>query len=213
MDTLEKLLQGKIVAIIRKVKPQQMFDTVSALYEGGIRLVEVTFDHTNKDTIQETVESLKIINERLGDKVLLGAGTVLTAEHVDVACECGARYIISPDVNVSVIKRTKELGLVSLPGALTPTEIMTAANAGADVVKLFPAGVLGLDYIKAVMGPLSHIPYFAVGGVDEKNIRAFMDAGIKGFGIGGSLVDTGAVKAGDFWKLTEKARGLIGAVS
>lgn len=206
---LEKILEGKIVAIVRGVKTNQMLNTVEALYNGGIRLMEITFDQKSDETIEETKASLKLISEHYSDKILLGAGTVVSAEQVDTAVKCGAEYIISPNTDVSVIKRTKELGKVSMPGAFTPSEALTAYNAGADIVKLFPAGLLGTSYLKALMGPLGHIPFVAVGGVNVNNVKEFLDSGARGVGVGGNLVNLKAINNGDYDKLTEAARQYI----
>ena len=120
--------------------------------------------------------------------------------------------MISPGMDTAVIRRTKELGKISIPGALTPTEVCKAWDCGADFVKMFPAGVFGLEYLKAVRGPLRHIPMCAVGGISPENIGLFLDAGIRCFGIGGNLVSVEAVRRGDFHKLTQAAIGYRQAV-
>ena len=133
--------------------------------KGGIHCIEVTFDQTSNETIAQTKQSIAAIKEQLGDRVYVGAGTVMTVEQVHMAVEAGAEYIISPNVNEAVIRETKKLDKVSIPGAMTPTEAAAAYEYGADIVKMFPAGILGPAYIKAVKAPLKHIPMTAVGGV------------------------------------------------
>ena len=135
----------------------------------------------------------------------IGAGTVMTAEQVAVAAEAGAEYMISPDTSEAVIKATLAAGAVSIPGALTPTEVAVAYGYGADFVKLFPAGELGLSYIKAIRAPLAHIPMLAVGGVNENNLSAFLDAGLAGVGVGSNIVDKKLIEKGDFAALTALA--------
>ena len=132
-----------------------------------------------------------------------------SVELVELAASAGAKYIISPDTNIDVIKRTRELGLVSMPGALTPTEILTAYNNGADFVKLFPIANLGPAYVKAVRAPISHVPMMAVGGVNETNLREYLDLGMCGAGIGGNLVNKKWVENGEFEKITEVARTMV----
>ncbi len=144
---------------------------------------------------------------------MLGAGTVITPEQVQTAFDCGAQYIISPNVDAQVIKKTKELGMVSIPGAFTPSEMVTAYNAGADVVKLFPAGLLGPAYIQAVRAPLAHIPVAVVGGIDENNIATFFRAGACCAGIGSNLVNRKAVLAGEYSAITQTAQKLAEALA
>lgn len=202
-EYVKEILEEGLIAIIRGVNPAEVVDTVDALCRGGIRCVEITFDQTN---ISDTVESIRLVCDVMGDKMLVGAGTVLTREQVELAESSGAKYMISPNVDTKVIKRTKELGCVSLPGALTPTEIITAFGAGADIIKLFPAGSMGVSYLKDMMGPLGYIPYYAVGSISVDNMKAFYDIGIKGFGIGGNLVNLKAIQQHDFAFVEAAAR-------
>jgi 2-dehydro-3-deoxyphosphogluconate aldolase/(4S)-4-hydroxy-2-oxoglutarate aldolase len=206
---LQQILDSKIVAIVRGVKPEEMLATAKALLDGGVKCLEVTFDQTNKQTIEQTLTSLRLLKENYSQEILLGAGTVVSVEQVDSAVAAGAEYIISPNTNPDVIKRTKSLGKISIPGALTPSESVLAYESGADIVKLFPAGVLGTAYIKALVGPLSYIPFVAVGGVNENNVAEFIKAGAKGVGVGGNLVSVKDIRNGDFHKLTECAKKYI----
>jgi 2-dehydro-3-deoxyphosphogluconate aldolase / (4S)-4-hydroxy-2-oxoglutarate aldolase len=196
-----------MIAIIRGVEEEQILSTVKALLDGGISLVEVTFDHNQPNFLEATTNKIKKISETFGDRVLVGAGTVLTQEEVVSAVNAGAHYMISPNVSEAVIRKTVELGKVSIPGALTPTEAVFAYDAGADFVKLFPAGELGIKYIRALLGPMKHIPFMAVGGVTPANIKDFLDLGIAGVGIGGSLVNKETCK--DTEKLTEIANQFV----
>ena len=202
---LDQIYEERITAIIRGVKPSLMIKTVSALINGGIRVLEVTFDNNSSQGIDDTIKSLLMIKNTFGNEVCLGAGTVLTEALVTAAKEAGALFIISPHTDEAVISKTKALGLISIPGAFTPTEILAAYNAGADIVKLFPAGILGLGYIKAVAAPLSHIPYMAVGGITPDNITDFINAGICTVGIGSNLVNLEYINNGEFDKITNIA--------
>ena len=143
----------------------------------------------------------------------MGAGTVTTPELVELTARAGGRFIISPDCNPDVIRRTRELDMVSMPGALTPTEVMQAHHAGADFVKLFPIGNLGVAYAKAVMAPISHVKLMAVGGVNETNIADYLKAGMAGAGIGGNLANKKWIEEGRYDLITETARALVDAVS
>ena len=203
--------EEKIIAIVRGIDAEKCMKVADALYEGGIRLMEITFDQKNPDSFPVTANAIAEIGAKYQGRILVGAGTVTTPELVELAAKAGAKYIISPDVNVEVIRRTRELGLVSMPGAMTPSEVMTAHNAGADYVKLFPAGELGTSYVKAIRAPISHVKLLAVGGINEKNVADFMAAGMCGAGVGGNLANKKWIEAGEFHKITETARELLAA--
>lgn len=209
---LEKVLQKKIIAIIRGVSSQNIIKTVQALLDGGIECVEVTFNPSNEEKSKDTLISIQKINEQFKGRVIVGAGTVLTEKQVEDAVNAGAEYIISPNTNEQVIKKTKQLGKISMPGALTPTEAQYAYEIGADIVKMFPAGVLGLDYIKAVKSSMNHLVVAAVGGVDENNIKEFIHGGVNCFGIGSNLVNVKLVEQGRYDLITQKAKKFVEAV-
>lgn len=210
---IQRILDKKLIAIIRGIDAGKCLDLTRAIFAGGIDMVEVTFDQSKPDSFASTTSVIAAIDREFGGQVFVGAGTVLNPQQVKLAAEAGAKYIISPDTQEDVIKATRELGLVSIPGGMTPTDITVAHRAGADFVKLFPAGSLGPGYMKAVCAPLSHIPLLAVGGVDAANIPDFLAAGCKGFGVGGNLVNKSWIEAGEFAKITEAARALCRAVN
>ena len=184
-SVLERIYEEKIIAIVRGIPSGKIAALAQALAEGGVSCIEVTFDQTNPE---ETLTSLRTIKSELGDRICLGAGTVMTVEQVEQAAQAGAEYMISPNVDEAVIRATKALGKVSIPGAMTPTETAFAYQCGADIVKLFPAGLLGPAYIKAVKTPLKHIPVSAVGNITIENCADFIQAGAVGVGVGGNLV-------------------------
>lgn len=206
---IEKILNEKIIAIIRGIPSTQIIDLVTYLNRGGINFVEITFDHTNNEAMEDTLLSIKKIKEHFGDKCMVGAGTVMTALQVKQAVDAGAEYIISPNVDEEVIKMTKNLGKISIAGALTPTEMALAYKYGTDIVKLFPAGILGTDYIKSVRAPLKHIPIIAVGGVTAKNCTEFIKAGAVGVGVGGNLVSKQLVDEGSFDEIEAIAKEYV----
>ena len=213
MNTLDFILEKKVIAIVRGISSGKICDLAEALVKGGLACVEVTFDHSSEEKLADTLKSIELLSQNFRGRLLAGAGTVLTVQQAEQAVAAGAEYIISPDVNVDVIKRAKELGKVSIPGALTASEIVTAYEAGADIVKLFPAALFGPAYFKAVKAPLKHIPLTAVGGVSAGNIADFLAAGAVGAGVGGNLVSPKLVDEGRFEEITEIARSYVEADS
>lgn len=208
-EVLATIRSKKIIAIVRGFDKEQCVKLAEALYAGGINLIEVTFDQSRPEAQEETTEAIRAINERFARKVLPGAGTVMTVEQVNLAKEAGALYIISPDTNIEVIRRTREVGLVSLPGAMTATEAACAHRAGGDIIKLFPGSNLGASYLEALKAPLKHIDFMAVGGITPENIQEFMKAGAVGVGVGGLLTKKELVEAGEYKKITELARQYV----
>ena len=202
-QALSLLKETKLVAILRGIPVKQATDIATALYDGGVRVLEFTFDHDDPDCVAHNCQRIRAV---------IGCGTALTVQEVEASVEAGGQIVISPNVDVSVIAKTKALGAISMPGALTPTEIVMAYNAGADIVKLFPAGTLGVPYIKAVRGPLGYIPMSAVGGVRPETIADFLNAGVCGFGVGGELVKKEFVRSGDMNALTSRARKFVHAI-
>ena len=204
MEIMELIEQNRVIAIVRGMHPDQMAPLARALERGGIRMMEITFNQNAPETFQNTVNAIRTLSQNMRD-MAIGAGTVMTLEQLHMAADVGARYIISPDVNPALIAETKRLGLTSLPGAMSPTEIVTAWKAGADAVKVFPIGDLGVGYLKAIRAPLSHIPLIAVGGVNERNCADFLRAGAIGVGVGGQLVNREWIDAGEFYKIASLA--------
>ena len=203
---IQKVLERKIIAIVRGVYGVDCLNLAKALYEGGIELLEVTFDQSKPEALGRTSDTVKLLVEELGDKMAFGAGTVTSLEMVELAHQAGAQFIVSPNTNEAVIRATVEKGMVSMPGAMTATEVLDAYSYGADFVKLFPIGNLGASYVKAICAPINHVPMLAVGGVNEKNIKEFLDAGAVGAGVGGNLVNKAWIAAGEFDKITALAR-------
>lgn len=209
---IELIEKEKIIAIVRGAEPEQCKAVAQALYAGGIRLMEITYDQKRPESWQATANAIGALAREYEGRMFVGAGTVTCTQLVELTARAGGAFIISPDTDVDVIKKTRELGLVSMPGALTPSEIKTAHNAGADFVKLFPAGSLGAGYLKAVKAPLSHIKLMAVGGVNEENAAEFLKAGAAGLGVGGNLAKKAWIEAGEYDRLTAAAKALVEAV-
>lgn len=208
--TLELMLENGIIAISRGNYGEKLVRAVEALYLGGVRAVEVTFEQ--KLGGGETFEAIGLIKKHFEGKMAIGAGTVMTLEQLRLAYEAGAEFIVSPNTDEGIIRQTKRLALISVPGAMTPSEIASAHSFGADIVKVFPAGSLGAEYFSAVTTPLSHISCAAVGGVTEENIGAFKRAGARAFGISSSLFDKKSMENGDFGALRAAAEGFLSAL-
>lgn len=202
---IEQVCQGRLIAIVRGVEAADIVPLARALYAGGISLVEVTFDQARPDSFAATAGAIAALRRALPGQVLPGAGTVMSREQVEMAAEAGAAYIISPNTDAAVVQRTRALGLVSMPGAFTPSEAAMAHALGADFVKLFPADVLGPGYLKALRAPLGHIRFLAVGGIGEENAADYLAAGAVGLGVGGKLVNREWIAAGAFDKITALA--------
>lgn len=209
---IEWIEKYKIVAIIRGAAPEQCKAIADALYAGGIRLMEITYNQKAPESWQATADTIGMLAKEYEGRMFVGAGTVTSPELVEMTAKAGGSFIVSPDTDVMVIKKTRELNLVSMPGAMTPSEIKVAHEAGADFVKLFPIGNLGAGYLKAVKAPLSHIKMTAVGGVNENNAAEFLKAGASGLGVGGNLAKKEWIENGEYGKLTEAAKAIVAAV-
>lgn len=203
MSTLQKILEHKLIAIIRGANPEDTLKIVKSLYEGGIKVVEITMNSPKALTAIE-----RVVDE-FGDKMAVGAGTVLDAESARSALLAGAQFILSPTYKEETIRMTKRYGAVSIPAAFTPTEILEAYECGGDIIKIFPATILGPKFIKDIHGPLPQIPLLPTGGVDLNNVKEYLVAGAAGLGIGSSLVNTKKEISEEYLlELTEKSNKL-----
>lgn len=201
--TVGKLLSnGGIIAISRGLYGDDLLRSVEAIVNGGVKAVEIAFEQEREHAAAGSIEMLK---NRFEDEIAIGAGTVIDEARLKAAFNAGAEYIVSPNTDERIIVKTKELGLVSIPGAMTPTELIRAYDCGADIIKLFPAGALGPEYFKAVATPVKHIGIAAVGGITLSNLAAFKAAGACAFGISSSLFDPKLINAGRFDELAANA--------
>jgi 2-dehydro-3-deoxyphosphogluconate aldolase/(4S)-4-hydroxy-2-oxoglutarate aldolase len=213
-QTVEQTVeQSKLIVIIRGVEREKLIPLVAALKEGGIRMVEITYSANGKISDEEIASRIEMLVKEFGEEMYIGAGTVLTEKQVELTKNAGGTFIISPDVYEPVIRKTKELGMISMPGALTPTEIRTAVRFGADFVKVFPASSMGASYIKAVAAPLSNVKMLAVGGVNLENMQEYYKAGALGFGLGSNIIDKKLIDAGDFAGVTKLAKAYVDKAS
>ena len=206
-EEIEKAVREKrIVAIVRGFAPDICLKLAEAYAKGGIGLVEVTFNQRAPETWKDTATAIRAIRERFAGTMRVGAGTVLTEEQLSMCIDAGGEYMITPNVNVSLIRSCVAKGLVAMPGAMTPSEAVDAWEAGASFVKIFPAGSLGPGYVKAICAPLSHIPFLAVGGISPDNVADFIRAGCVGAGVGGNLTNKEWIASGAWDKVAEVAR-------
>ncbi len=209
---IEQIKNEHLIVIVRGVKSEQLIPLAEAMYAGGVRLLEVTYSANGSVSDEETANNIGALVRHFGDRMQIGAGTVLSEKQVALTAAAGGKYIISPNTNPAVIAATKKAGLTSIPAAFTPTEIELAHELGADFVKLFPVTSLGPAYVKAVRGPLNHVPLLAVGGVDLSNLADYAKAGVSGFGIGGNIIDKKCLAAGDYAAITELAARYVSTV-
>src|SRR6266700_4395566 len=195
MSHLRQVLDCGIVAVVRSRDGQQLVEVARALADGGVTVVEITM------SVPDALEVVRAVKRALGDRLLLGAGTILDPETARAALLAGAEYLVAPTINLDVIRLCQRYDKLVMPGAFTPTEILTAWEAGADIVKVFPADVVGPAFFKAVRGPLPQIRLMPTGGVDLTTAAAFLNAGACCLGIGGQLVEPAAVAQRNFVRI------------
>jgi len=205
-ENLNRVLESGIVAVIRSSSGEQLVEVAKALYEGGVDVLEVTF------TVPKVLEIIAAVHQALGNKILLGAGTVLDPESARAAFLAGAEYVVAPTVNLDVIRICHRYDKLVMPGAFTPTEVITAWEAGADIVKLFPADLGGPNYLKSLRGPLPQVRFLPTGGIGLDNLAAYLQAGACAVGLGGNLVDQKAIQAGDMRRIRGLAEQYVAVV-
>lgn len=201
MSILNQLKESGIFAVVRNSTVDNIVPICESLVEGGINCIEITAETPNIAAIIE-----KAVHE-IGDKILIGAGTVLDPETARSVISAGAQFIVSPTLNLETIKVTKRYGVVSIPGAFTPTEILTAYEHGADMIKVFPANVVGASYVKNIHGPMPGIPIVLTGGINLDNLEEYVTSGAVGVGLGSNLVNPSKLNSEEDYKaLVEQAR-------
>ncbi|QEL21070.1 bifunctional 4-hydroxy-2-oxoglutarate aldolase/2-dehydro-3-deoxy-phosphogluconate aldolase [Limnoglobus roseus] len=203
---LQRVIDGGLVAVVRFADPGPLVQVLHALADGGITVAEVTL------TVPDALGVIREAKRQLGDRVLLGAGTVLDPETARAAILAGAEFIVSPAVNLDVIRLCRRYDKLVMPGAFTPTEILTAWEAGADVVKVFPADILGPAFFKAMRGPLPQVKLMPTGGVDLTTAADYLKAGAVCLGVGGQLIDPKLVAAGNFTAIRDLAKQYVEVV-
>ena len=203
-ELLAKIAEVGLVPVVRAQGPDEAMKVVDAIREGGVPVLEITM------TVPGAIGVMEQLARKFGDDVLLGAGTVLDPETARACILAGARFVVSPALNLATIEMCRRYSVAILPGALTPTEVVAAWQAGADVVKVFPCGALGgASYIKSLKAPLPHVEMIPTGGVSVKTAADFIKAGSLALGVGADLVDTKAIREGNAKLVTEKAREYV----
>src|SRR5438045_1030944 len=207
-EILSAITEIGIVPVVRTNSAENALKAIDAIYQGGVRAAEITM------TVPGAIRALEKAADRFGDTITLGAGTVLDPETARACMLAGAQFFVTPSLKVSTIEMVKRYSKVICPGALTPTEVLTAWEAGADVVKIFPAGnVGGPKYIKALKGPLPHIEMTPTGGVNLETAGEFLKAGACAVAVGGELVDAKSIKEGRFDIIQDRARQYLEVVA
>ena len=205
-DVVRWIERDRAVAVVRTDEPDKLVQIAQALQVGGVVCIEVTM------TVPNALDGIRAVCEAMRGSVLVGAGSVTDAATTEAAVAAGARYVVSPVFKREVVEAAHDHDAAAMPGCFTPTEILAATEAGADVVKVFPAGSLGPGFIRGVLAPLPHLRLMPTGGVSLDNATEWLRAGAVAVGAGSALVDTGAVAAGDWARLTANARRLRAAV-
>jgi len=203
---LRQVLDSGIVAVVRSPDSQQLVEVARALADGGVSVVEITM------TVPDALDVVRQVRKALGDRLLLGAGTILDPETARAALLAGAEFLVAPTVNLDVIRLCQRYDRLVMPGAFTPTEILAAWEAGADIVKVFPADVVGPAFFKAMRGPLPQVRLMPTGGVDLTTAASFLQAGACCLGVGGQLVESKAVAEGNFDRIRDLARQYVAIV-
>ncbi|MED3728360.1 bifunctional 4-hydroxy-2-oxoglutarate aldolase/2-dehydro-3-deoxy-phosphogluconate aldolase [Priestia filamentosa] len=206
VNLMNKLTESGIIAVLRNIPHDKMEQVAESIVKGGVTTLEVTVDCPG------AFEMIRKLSMNLKNQAIVGAGTVLDAESAKKAIDYGAEFIFSPSLHQDVIRTSLRYGKIVVPGVMTPTEMITAIEWGADLVKVFPADGLGVKYIKNVKGPFSHIPIIPTGGVNLDNISSFINVGVAAVGIGGNLLDSNAIQDSDFSKITCIASQYVEAV-
>ncbi len=203
-DNFQRMASSKLVAVIRAPSGEVLADVAEALLAGGIDVMEVTF------TVPKAERVLEQVADRLGDRVLLGAGTILDAATARVAMLAGAEFVVSPGTSLDVIQTCRRYDKLVMPGALTPTEVIQAWEAGADAIKVFPADAVGgAKYLKSLRAPLPQVRLMPTGGVNLETAAGFLQAGAWALGVGASLVEADAVERRDFARIESLARQFV----
>jgi 2-dehydro-3-deoxyphosphogluconate aldolase/(4S)-4-hydroxy-2-oxoglutarate aldolase len=203
-EVFNRMMSEGLVPVIRVTSASEAIDVADAIKEGGVTLIEITM------SVPGAIDVIKELTQKYKDEIIMGAGTILDPETGRAALLAGAQFIVSPTLNLDLIHLAHRYSALVIPGAMTPTEILTAWNAGADMVKVFPAAQLGgPDYIKAIRGPLPQILLVPTGGVNLQNAGAFIKAGATALGVGGELVEKKAIKEKKFHIITENTRAFL----
>lgn len=205
---VKEFSEKKVIVVCRGIAEEEMVKVANALYDGGIRFMEVPFNQADPTSFAATAAKIAAVKKALGNKMHVGAGTVITMEQFELAKNAGAEIIVSPTMEEEIITATKAAGLISMPGCATPSEMTKAYKLGADLIKLFPASVVNLKVIKEIRVPLNHLPLVCFGGVSAENIQEVLATGVVGVGMASCILDKQALKDKDYAKITALANAV-----
>ena len=205
---VKEYMESKVIVVCRGIAEEEIVNVAKAMYDGGIRFMEVPFNQADPSSFAATARKIKAVREALDGKMHVGAGTVITMEQFEIAKEAGAEIIVSPTMEEDVIVATKAAGLISMPGCATPSEMTKAYKLGADLIKLFPASMVNLKTIKEISVPLNHLPLVCFGGVSAENITEVLATGVVGVGMASSILDKAALANKDYAKITALAKAV-----
>ncbi|GAA0615159.1 bifunctional 4-hydroxy-2-oxoglutarate aldolase/2-dehydro-3-deoxy-phosphogluconate aldolase [Virgibacillus siamensis] len=204
MTPMEMILEQKIVAVIRHADKQSIVPILEALAAGGVKIAEITAETPNAEGVIETAVN------HMGNEVCIGAGTVLDPETAQKTLAAGAKFVVSPALNIDILAFTNRYNVLNIPGVMTPTEILTAYEHGAKMVKIFPANTFGPDYIKNILGPLPHVQAMVTGGITIENMNDYFAEGAAAAGLGSSLVNAKKLQINeDYQQLTANAKNVV----
>lgn len=206
-EVVEAVAAAGVVAVLRVTDTDKLFPVIDALADGGVTAHEITL------TVPGAIEQIRKAKQRYGDRIVLGVGSVLDAATARAAVEAGASYVVSPVFKPEIIAAAHEAGAAAMPGCFTPTEVQAAWEAGADVVKVFPANVVGMGFFKGVLAPMPHLKLMPTGGVTLDNAGDWARAGAVAVGVGSALMDRRAIAEGDYAVLTENARTIMASLA
>lgn len=205
-NSLEIILENKAVAVIRMSDPSKLIKVAEAIYKGGVKSIEITM------TVPDAIKIIEEASKSIGDYMNIGVGSVLNKKTAADAINAGAKYVVSPIFNLEVLNEVKKHDIPFMPGAFSPTEIFTAFEKGADIVKVFPADVVGMNFFKGILAPMPHLRLMPTGGVSLTNAGDWLKAGALAVGVGSALLDKKAIEAENYNQLTENAKILMESI-
>lgn len=206
-EIVENIIELKAVAVIRMEDPSKLIKVAEAIYEGGVKAIEITM------TVPNAIETIALASKEIGDKVLIGVGSILNQEMAQKAIDAGAKYVVSPIFKKEIIETSHKNGIPAMPGTFTPTEAQLAWEAGADIIKIFPADVLGMSFIKGMKAPMPHLKVMPTGGVSLTNAGEWLKAGACAVGVGSALIDKKAILEENYTVLTKNAKQIMESIN
>jgi 2-dehydro-3-deoxyphosphogluconate aldolase/(4S)-4-hydroxy-2-oxoglutarate aldolase len=204
---LQEILKRKAIAVLRVKEEEKLQRVIEAIYTGGVSVIEITM------TVPNAIQLIEQMNEKLDKNIIIGVGSVLNSKTAEDAIEAGAKYVVSPIFKKEIIETAHKFDVPAMPGCFTPSEIQTAFECGADIVKVFPADVVGMEFFKAILAPMPHLKLMPTGGVSLTNAGDWLKAGACAVGIGSALLDSKAIQEGNFSKLTENAKIIMKSIN